>query len=103
MTVVPGESTIDLMAGPRGEVHARPGDGSFDAARASTRLDHQTRFPGRFSAEPPQSAPDGQAHPFGFEATMPEPAEKPAALAAVSVIVRSSLTTQHGRSPKWHR
>ena len=29
----------------------------------------------------------------------PEPAEKPTALAAVSVTVRSSLTTQHGRSP----
>ena len=35
----------------------------------------------------------------GVEVILPEPAEKPTALAAVSVTVRSSLTTQHGRSP----
>jgi hypothetical protein len=34
-----------------------------------------------------------------LEVIWPEPAEKPTALAALSVTVRSSLTTQHRRSP----
>ena len=102
MTVVPEESLIGLMADTRGEVHARPG-GPLNAARTSARLGHQTRFRGRFSTGPLSRIPAGWLTQAGVEVISPEPAEKPTALAAISVTVRSSLTAQHGRSPKWHR
>lgn len=99
MTVVPGESLIDLMADTRGEVHARSGGGPLHAARTSAWPGHQTRFPGRFPSGPLSRILTGRLTQAGVEVILPEPAEKPTALAAVSVTVRSSLTTQHGRSP----
>lgn len=80
MTAMPGENRIGLRAGTRDEVHARPGGGSFNAARTSARPGQQTRFPGRFSIGP-LSAPDRQTQ-AGVEVILPRPAEKPAALAA---------------------
>jgi hypothetical protein len=64
-------------ASTRDNVHARPGGGPFNAARASARPGQQTRFPGRFSAGP-LSAPDRQSR-TGAEAIPPCPADNPAA------------------------
>ena len=69
---------VDLMADTRGEVHAR--------------------FPAGFSTGPLSRIPAGRPTQAGVEVILPEP-QKPTALAAVSVTVRSSSTAQHRRSP----
>ncbi len=95
MIVVAGQSLIDLTAGARGEVHARPGGRPFTDARTIARPGHQTRFPGRFPTGPLGRLPADRLTQADAELILPEPVEKPTALAAGSATVRS----QRGRSP----
>ncbi len=76
MIVAAGESLIDLMAGPHGEVHARPGGGPFHAARTIARLGHQTRFPRQILHRPPGRLPTDRVTQAGAELILPGPAEK---------------------------
>ncbi len=48
---VAGEALIDLIVDPAGHVHARPGGGPFNAARAMARLGLPVAFLGRLSAD----------------------------------------------------
>ena len=95
MIVVAGQSLIDLTVGTRGEVHARPGGRTFNAARTIARPGHQTRFPGRFATDPLGRLPTDRLTQADVEPILPEPVEKPTALAAGSATVCS----QRGRSP----
>jgi fructokinase len=49
--VVAGEALIDLVAGPDGTLHAHPGGGPFNTARAVARLAQHAAFLGRLSTD----------------------------------------------------
>jgi fructokinase len=85
MILVAGESLMDLIVGPQGDVHAAAGGGPFNTARAIARLGQQVRFLGRFSADPfgallARKLADDQV---GLE--LPEQVLEPTALAIVSL------------------
>src|ERR1700758_1093967 len=94
-----GDSLIDLMGSTRGEVHARPGGRPFNAARATARLGRHTRSPGRFSTDPLGRLLTDRLTQAGVELILPEPVQKPTALAHRRRHRSSSLTAQRGRSP----
>jgi fructokinase len=85
MILVAGESLIDLIVGPNGEIHASPGGGPFNAARTMARLGQPTRFLGQFSADPfGQLLTDRLVHDE-VELARTEPVSVPTALAVVAV------------------
>ena len=85
MILVAGESLIDLIVGPQGSVHASPGGGPFNAARAIARLGQPTRFLGRFSADPFGRVLIEKLAEDQVELALPDRVTQPTALAVVAV------------------
>ncbi|MGP8000630.1 MAG: PfkB family carbohydrate kinase [Streptosporangiaceae bacterium] len=85
MILVAGESLIDLIVGPHGDVHASPGGGPFNTARTIARLGQPVRFLGRFSADPFGALLAGKLADDHVELVLPEQVPEPTALAIVSV------------------
>ncbi len=85
MILVAGESLIDLIVGPGGQVHASPGGGPFNAARTMARLGQRTRFLGRFSADPFGQLLTGKLAEDGVEVAAPGRVPEPTALAIVAL------------------
>jgi fructokinase len=85
MTLVAGESLIDLIAGPGGTVHASPGGGAFNTARTISRLGLPARFLGRFSADPFGRLLAGTLAGDGVGLAYPEPVAEPTTLAVVAL------------------
>jgi fructokinase len=85
MILVAGESLIDLIVGPDGQIHASPGGGPFNAARTMARLGRPTRFLGRFSADPFGQLLTGRLVYDQVELARTEPVPEPTALAVVAV------------------
>ena len=85
MILVAGESLIDLIVGPHGDVHASPGGGPFNTARTIARLGQPVRFLGRLSADPFGALLAGKLADDHVELVLPEQVPEPTALAIVSV------------------
>jgi sugar/nucleoside kinase (ribokinase family) len=85
MILVAGESLIDLIVEPDGQVRANPGGGPFNAARTIARLGHATQFLGRFSADPFGQLLMGKLSEDGVSVALPDPVDNPTALATVAV------------------
>ncbi|HTT55101.1 MAG TPA: PfkB family carbohydrate kinase [Streptosporangiaceae bacterium] len=85
MILVAGESLIDLIVGPRGDVHASPGGGPFNTARTIARLGQPVRFLGRFSADPFGALLAGKLADDQVGLALPEQVPQPTALAIVSL------------------
>ena len=85
MILVAGESLMDMIVGPRGDVHAAAGGGPFNTARTIARLGQPVRFLGRFSADPFGALLAGKltADQVGLE--LPDQVAEPTALAIVSL------------------
>jgi fructokinase len=85
MILVAGESLMDLIVGPQGDVHAAAGGGPFNTARTIARLGQEVRFLGRFSADPFGALLAGKLADDQVELELPEQALEPTALAIVSL------------------
>jgi fructokinase len=85
MILVAGESLIDLIVEPAGQVRANPGGGPFNAARTIARLGHATQFLGRFSTDPFGQLLMGKLSEDGVSVALPDPVDNPTALATVAV------------------
>jgi fructokinase len=85
MILVAGESLIDLIVGPRGDVHASAGGGPFNTARTIARLGQPVRFLGRFSADPFGVMLTTKLAEDQVELALPEQVAEPTALAIVSL------------------
>ena len=85
MILVAGESLIDLIVGPNGQIHTSPGGGPFNAARTMARLGQPTRFLGQFSADPFGQLLTDQLVHDEVELARTEPVPEPTALAVVAV------------------
>jgi len=85
MILVAGESLIDLIVGPRGDVHASAGGGPFNTARAIARLGQPVRFLCRFSSDPFGALLAGKLADDRVELELPEKVAEPTALALVSL------------------
>lgn len=85
MILVAGESLIDLIVGPQGQVHASPGGGPFNAARTIARLGQPTRFLGRFSADPFGQVLTEKLLRDQVDLALPDRVAEPTALAIVAI------------------
>ena len=85
MILVAGESLIDLIVEPDGQVRANPGGGPFNAARTIARLGHAAQFLGRFSTDPFGQLLMGKLSEDGVSVALPDPVDNPTALATVAV------------------
>lgn len=85
MILVAGESLIDMIVGPQGDVHAAAGGGPFNTARTIARLGQPARFLGRFSADPFGALLAGKLTADRVELELPEQVAEPTALAIVSL------------------
>jgi fructokinase len=85
MILVAGESLIDLIVGPDGQIHASPGGGPFNAARTMARLGQPTRFLGQFSADPFGKLLTDRLVHDNVGLTDTDPVPEPTALAVVTV------------------
>jgi fructokinase len=85
MILVAGETLIDLITGPDGEVNASPGGGAFNTARTIARLGQPARFLGRFSADPFGRLLTEKLTQDGVELALPDPVPEPTALAIVAL------------------
>jgi fructokinase len=85
MILVAGESLIDLIVKPDGSIYPSPGGGPFNAARTMSRLGQQTRFLGRFSADPFGRRLSDRLRADNAQTAEPGIVSAPTALAVVSV------------------
>ncbi len=85
MILVAGESLMDLIVGPQGDVHAAAGGGPFNTARTIARLGQPVRFLGRFSADPFGALLAGKLAADQVELELPGQVAEPTALAIVSL------------------
>jgi len=85
ITLVAGESLIDLILSSQGAVHASPGGGPFNTARTIARLGQPTRFLGRFSADPFGQQLTRKLAEDEVDLVVPEQVAEPTALAIVAL------------------
>jgi fructokinase len=85
MILVAGESLIDMIVGPQGDVHAAAGGGPFNTARTIARLGQPARFLGRFSTDPFGALLAGKLTADRVELELPRQVAEPTALAIVSL------------------
>jgi fructokinase len=85
MILVAGESLIDLIVDPAGEVRASLGGGPYNAARTMARLGAEVQFLGRVSADPFGSRLAEGLAQSGVRLGQPAPVAEPSTLAVLSV------------------
>jgi fructokinase len=90
MIAVAGEVLIDLVTGPDGRFDARPGGGPYNAARTLARLGVPATFIGRTGGDAFGNLLRGRLAAEGVVHGVPEPSERPTALAVVTLDEKGS-------------
>lgn len=85
MIVVIGESLLDLIVMPTGDVTARLGGGPFTVSRAIARLDQPVTFVGTFSHDSTGERIRAALQDDGVTLGCPEPVEAPSTMAIAEV------------------
>lgn len=92
MIVVAGEALIDLLLGPDGSIHAAPGGGPFNAARAMARLGAPAAFLGRLSSDRFGRMLRERLEADGVDLALVVPTDQPTTLAVAELDAGGSAT-----------